>query len=599
MFIKEIRKKNPYSNKVFTYHRLIESYRTEKGPRHRTILNLGKLSIDKKEWKLLANRIEEILHKQDRLFEVPEDIESLAWHYASLINAKKLNTDNVEIMDDYQLVDVNKVNKERVRSIGNEHIFHTFYKKLQFPEIFDRLGFREKEKEIAELLIAGRMINPDSELSIYTWANENSGLSELLNTSFKNTSLSSLYRTMDKIYSNKEKIEEELRDRERDIFKLGEKVILYDLTNTYFEGRKYKSRKITFGRSKDKRNDARIITIGLVVDSEGFAKSSYFFEGNISEPKTLKEALSKLRYEEKPTIIMDAGIGTEENIKYLIENGFDYICVSRKRPKFKVSKREGLVLIKEVEGGKKVEAKFIDKTNEVILYCESEMKKEKEQSMMEKFCKRYEEELNKLRGSILRKGGVKRYEKVIERMGRIKERSNGIHRLYDIEIIKDEKGRVKDLKYRYNEKEYIKERYEGKYYIRTSRRDLSEKELWELYMTIIGIEDTFRVLKDELMIRPVYHYKEERIEAHLFIGILAYHVLSSIRYRLRSKGILMRWKTIRNRMGNHVISTVRLKEKSGKVILIRTPSVPEYHHNIIYEALGITNQPIPPRKSIM
>jgi hypothetical protein len=598
MFIKEIKKKNSYSDKVFTYHRLIESYRTPKGPRHRTILNLGTLTIDKSEWKLLANRIEEIVYEQESLFDTTPHIEQLAQHYASLISHRQVERKGEGVereAEDFRRVDINSVRTMQVRTIGAEHIAHSYFQRIEIPKVLASLGFSEDEINIVELLVAGRLISPGSENHTLRWAQEITGLGELMNTSFKNLPKNRLYRCLDRVFEFKDRIEEELKIRQEDIFNLKEKIILFDLTNTYFEGKKY-DKKIAYGRSKEKRSDCPLISIGLLIDEKGFLKSSRFFEGNISEPKTLQTVLNSLSSKNKPTIIMDAGIATEDNLKLLRSKGFDYICVSRSKPKFEFDKETPLIML-GVNSDNQVEARKMIDNNEVILFCKSNRKAEKEQSMLQRFKQKYEEGLEHIKEALTKKGGTKKYAKVLERIGRLKEQSHGVHRLYNIHIEHDAKGIVTKINYEFLEKENILEQYKGQYYLRSSRIDLDEKQLWELYLTLNGIEDSFRTLKDELNIRPIYHRKQNRIEAHLFITLLAYQVLNAVRHNLNEKGLFMRWKTLRETMSTHVISTVKLKEDNNKSILIRTCSEPEFHHKDIYQALSVSSNPIPHRKA--
>ena len=212
------------------------------------------------------------------------------------------------------------------------------------------------------------------------------------------------------------------------------------------------------------------------------------------------------------------------------------------------------------------------------------------------FQKRFEEGLEGIRASLSTKRGTKNYERVLERIGRLKERSHGIHGYYDIEV--QQKGQIAtDIRWSFTRAKEADERYSGHYYLRTSRDDLDEKSLWELYITLGGIEDSFRSLKGELGLRPVFHFKEQRIKAHLFITVLAYHLLSAIRHRLRDRGYLARWSTIRAKLSTHVMSTVSMTSDTGSRIGIRTPSSPEVPVRDIYRALGLRLNPTPVRRS--
>jgi hypothetical protein len=222
------------------------------------------------------------------------------------------------------------------------------------------------------------------------------------------------------------------------------------------------------------------------------------------------------------TVVVDAGIGIEKNLVALREAGFHYICVGRGKPLEEADDTdEGMVLIK-ARAENVVRGKLVKGQGEWILRCESSQRRVKEQAMKERFRQRFEEGLTEIRASLGKKRGTKSYEKVLERLGRLKERSHGIHRYYEITLIHDQRT-VSELRWNYSRAAEADERYAGRYYIRTSRTDLDEKSLWQLYVTLGGIEDSFRSLKGELGLRPVFHSKSTRIKAHLFITVLAYH----------------------------------------------------------------------------
>jgi len=254
-----------------------------------------------------------------------------------------------------------------------------------------------------------------------------------------------------------------------------------------------------------------------------------------------------------------------------------------------------MVVIK-AEGEDLIRGRLVKSGEEWILQCRSEQRRAKEQGMKERFQKRFEEGLAAIAAGLGKKRTTKSYEKILQRIGRLKERSHGIHQYYDIEITQRE-GTVQGLRWTLSRAAEAEQRYSGEYFLRTSRHDLDEKSLWQLYITLEGIEDSFRSLKSELGLRPVFHSKEARIKAHLFVSILAYHLLSAIRHRLRSRGHLMRWATVRQRMSTHVVSTVSMRTESGTTMSIRTPSSPEVFHRDVYRALGIRMNPIPTRRA--
>jgi transposase len=311
----------------------------------------------------------------------------------------------------------------------------------------------------------------------------------------------------------------------------------------------------------------------------------------------MEQMLKELGAPAGATVVMDGGIATEKNLAQLREQGYHYICVARSQPlPPNAANDEGMVLIK-AEGEELIKGKLVKSGEEWILHCRSEQRRAKEQGMKERFQRRFEEGLEAIAAGLGKKRTTKSYEKILQRIGRLKERSHGIHQYYDIQITQRE-GIVQGLRWTLSRAEQAEERYSGQYFLRTSRHDLDEKGLWQLYITLEGIEDSFRSLKSELGLRPVFHSKEPRVKAHLFLSVLAYHLLSAIRHRLRSQGYLMRWATVRQRMSTHVVSTVSMKTETGATVSIRTPSSPEVFHRDIYRGLGIRMNPIPARRAL-
>ena len=565
MFIREITKKNPGFDKTFTYHRLMDSVRTPRGPRQRILLNLSKLELPREDWKTLANRIEEILSGQQSLFPPPPHIESLANHYAQLLRRKEMQSIPVPEREepDWETVDLNSLSQGECRTIGGEAVGYEAFKRLGLPQILSEIGLSPEQIDKAALLVIGRLLHPASERETALWGKEISALEELLGADLQHLSNNALYRLSDQLVEQREEIERRLSERERELFQLGERIILYDLTNAYLTGRAHESFLAHHGRSKQKRNDCPLLTLALVLDEDGFPKASRILPGNVSEPGTLRGFLQVLKartegqlplLKESPTVVIDAGVGTEDNLKLISEEGFHYICVSRSRPK--EVPEEGLVVIKE-DKGSTIEAKRLDHNGEVLLYCESSARARKEEAMKARFQKHFEEGLQAIASSLAKKRGIKSYEKVVERLGRLRERYPTIARFYRVDVEHDS-SRVKKLTWSVDREEELRVRFSGSYYLRSDRSDLNEKELWSLYTMLTQVEEAFRCLKSELGLRPFYHRKDRRLEGHLFITVLAYHLLASIQRELRKRGIAHRWGTIRRRLATQMRVTASL-----------------------------------------
>jgi transposase len=615
MFIRATPFTNKKNGKTYNNYRLVESYRNQSAKvRQSTILTLGAdFSVDKSQWRLLADRIEEICSGQASLLLLPPKLEKEAESIAKLV-AKKLAELKIptvktsynqdlstkkmgEEQKDLQLVDLNSLKHQDIRQIGSEYLGVSAVKQLKLKEVLLSVGFNPKQAKIALASIIARLVHPGSELNTHLYLSKNSALGELLDDDFSKLPLTSLYKISDQLLTKKGKIEEALYAREKDLFDLKEVVTLYDITNTYFEGRCLSNNKAKLGRSKEKRSDCPLVSLGIILDSSGFPKSSKIFPGNVSEPQTLQQMLTTLKTTKEATIVMDAGIATEDNITWLKDNGYEYIVVSRKRGN-KDNKNSSLikdnadsVIVKEARNNK-VTAHLVknDKTEELELYCHSEAKAAKGQVMEDKFTKRFEDELLKLVNGLTKIRATKKYEKVVEKIGRLKERFSKVSRFYDISITTDENNKsVTNITW--SKKIDDENNQLGTYCLRTNKTDLDAKTFWKTYTMLTDLESAFRHLKSELGLRPIYHQREDRIDGHIFITILAYHLLHTIRYQLKQKNITQSWKRIRQTMSTQVRITSTLELEDGKVVNIRKTSKANADQMEIYNALGIDSNP--------
>lgn len=598
MFIREITKKNPGYPRPFLYHRLIEAVRTPKGPRQRVLLNLGTLDIPRDQWKALANRIEEIVTGQESFIASPPHIEPLAQHYAGMLRQKEMASVPVASPEAaWETIDMNSIGTSDFRSIGGEIAGKWAFEKLGFPALLSGLGMNKEQVAQAALLIIGRLLHPDSERETALWGRHMSALGELLGADYEHLSNNALYRISDRLRANRDHMEEVLAEREREAYGLKERIILYDLTNTYLAGVAEGSQLARYGRSKQKRDDSLLVTLALVIDEDGFPKATRVLPGNSGEPETLKQFLMSYKkgvqkrlplFSELPTVVMDAGIATDKNLKLVTAEGFHYITVSRTRPK---EAPEGELLVIRRKKKATVEVKRIDEAGEVVVYCRSTGRAGKEAGMKCRFQQHFEEGLAAIAASITKKRGQKSYGKIMERIGRLKERYPRIARFYRIELTQ-EIEKVTGIKWEIERKDELEMRFSGSYYIRSDRTDLDEKELWELYTMLTNVEEAFRCLKSELGLRPTYHQKDIRLEGHLFISVLAYHLLAAIQRQLCREGINHRWETIRGRLASHMMATTSGTNQQGERIHQRRIGDPEPFHLMVYHALGVSPHPL-------
>jgi len=598
MFIREIKKKNPSSPKVFISHRLIESVRTPRGPRQRVVINLGQLDLPKEEWKELANRIEDLLSGYERsTVPIAAEIEALARHYTKQI-LRKQRSEKKEISipedeQDFRTIDVNAVSSSDGKSVGPEHTGFEAMKALGFFDLFRQLGFTDDESNLATLQIVGRLVHPGSERELKRYAKEQSALDELIGCDFSYVGHNMLYRNSDLLFAHKETTERFLRMRSKKIFSLGETIILYDLTNTYFSGSATGYKKAKRGRSKQKRSDRPLVTLGIVLDEQGFIKCSRIFDGNVGEPSTLVDMINDIHsqvsgetpplFATKPTIVMDAGIASEDNLDLVRENGFSYIVVSRSRPE---QMEDGA--FEEIKEGIKVKEMRIG--NETYLHCISDGKMKKEQAIVNKARDAMEQEIKYLSEGLTIKRRLKAYPKVLERIGRLRQRYSRVSKGFAIDV-KEQKGKAVKITWDFDPLKLGKP-YDGSYFIRTDRMDLSKDEIWSLYIMLTSVEDAFRCLKGELGLRPIHHSKSDRIEGHLFISILAYHLLNYIQQHLRKAGINHRWATVRSILQTHMALSTHLPTADGRMVHLRYCSIPTPKQVEVYSALGVTSTPL-------
>ena len=288
---------------------------------------------------------------------------------------------------------------------------------------------------------------------------------------------------------------------------------------------------------------------------------------------------------------MDAGFATEENISWLKEQGYQYIVVSRKKHS-DIPEDANKVIVKE-DKNNIVHARMVEnkKTSELELYCHSSAKEAKSKKMIDEVSARYEEELQKLSDGLAKKGCTKKYDKVMEKIGRLKEKYKKVNKYYDIAINADEDNILAESITWKQRTDAINTESYGVYCLRTNVKDLDEKTFWNIYTMLTDLESAFRSLKSELGMRPVYHQKENRVDGHIFISILAYHLLHTIRYQLKQKGIHASWQTIRQVLQTHCRITTTLQLEENKSVTIRKTCSADSNQAIIYEALGIALNP--------
>jgi len=604
MFIRTIEKKNKKSKKVYHTHKLVESVRTPNGPRQNVVLNLGTLKLPKQQWKALANRIEELITGRSYLFSVDKDVEDLAQYYAMLWGRQKVAEaqDGESVEPDFHSVDVNSVSSSDERTAGSESVALKAMRELGFFKLFKQLGFTERQINLAAISICGRLIHPGSERDLKRFVQEQSALGELLGADVSDIGQNDLYRITDTVFEHKEAIEQFLRVHTQKMFGLQETIILYDLTNTHFAGEAASCRKAKRGRSKQKQHHRPLITLGVVIDEQGFIKTSKLFDGNVGECLTFPEIISSIHREAQglspclpfyvPTVVMDAGIATQDNISYIRDElHFSYVVVSRSRPG-ELPESEEFSKIK-----KGIKARGIRYGDEMFLQCISESKADKERAIVEKAKQKLEQELIHLKEGLAVKGRMKSYDLVLEKIGKLRNQFRRVSKGFDIKVVQ-EKQTVKDISWQFDSQKLGKP-YDGSYFIRTNRLDLEDRIIWEIYVMLTTIENTFKCMKSWLGLRPNFHRKEDRVDAHIFITVLAYHLLQWINYHLKQAGLHHTWSTVTSFLANYNLETIRLARQEGGSVLIRQCTTATLKQKLVFDALNVQIPPFKRRKTII
>lgn len=604
MYIRKTLKKDRKNGKTYSAFHLVESTRTDKGPRQRVLLYMGaEINLPEEQHAFLAQCIENIVTGARSLFSHPEEIEKLAQSYASQI-VRRLSEpeDSTEqLKPEFVNIDVHSIEQTEPRSIGAEHLLLQMVNQLKLREQLQKLGLSKTDTSIALGSIIARAVHPSSEREAYRWLGTSSGLGELLDFDFTKTTLHKLYKISDTLLYHKDALETALETIEQQFHGYKSTIALYDLTNTYMEGRAETNPKATFGLSKEKRNDCPLVTMGLVMNEHGFLSKTSFLTGNASEPKTLKTMIASLNTHPsliKPTVVLDAGIATEENLIWLRENKYTYVVSARQDPP-SIEFEGQLIPVGDQHDLVKAALIKQDGSEENWLYCESKAKAAVASGMKQKFRKRFEDDLQKLANGLSKPKGRKKHNKVLERIGRLKEKHKRISGCYEVNAIPSEDGLTTiAVKWKVME-EKIQEKLTGSYFLRTNRTDLEAKELWQLYNVLRSVEDAFRFMKSSLGLRPVYHQKEHRVDGHLWITILAYHLIQHCRYQLAQNGINYLWQTIRNIMITRVRVTLRGKTPEGKMLYHRSTTKAEGEQIDIYKALGLSSSILRSHKTIV
>ena len=531
-------------------------------------------------------------------------------------------------------VDLYSGQDEQVRTVGLERLALHSIEQLELSVCLTELGLKPSYQRLALALIGARMIHPTSERATHHWLDQVSALPELLQFHPSDLKLERLYRVGDALYAHRSALESHLSARCAALLGGDETLVFYDLTNTWFTTTKEKSRLCRFGRGKQRGTTAPVVTLGLSLNGQGFPIHSEILPGNVSEPGTLEEAIKRLENHRavpsdrdqtvgtadttgnvsvndplppRPTVVMDAGICTEANGQWLTDQGYDYITIARTRLPYPEEEPDATVVnaqqqtvsvwrqgAKNKGGGEEGEESGQEKEKgETYLVVHSPAREAKEEAMIEKHKAQWEQELDRLKAGLSLPRRMKKVDKIHQKIGRLKQQYRRVHGLYDLEVKTDDPvdpQRVTDITWRLNEKATEAAAKHGCYLLRSSRQDLGEEALVRLYWQLTDIESTFRSLKSELGMRPIYHQKDSRVAAHIWLSVLAYYCVHSLRLQLKAKGWHESWRIIRERIGHRIRLTTRYRNDQQQWVGYRRDTPPSAQEREILGRLSIPVQ---------
>ena len=610
MYFKFSLRKHPQTQKLSGYYRLVESYRNaDNRVCHRTILNVGFMEdVTPDQLNKIQKQLTERYEGKQTLFEQSQDCPIVNGYVEELwqriVASKKLDIVGAEKLS--RMVNIDTLQHGNAREVGAENIAYQTWEKLGLTPLLLSQGFTQEQAMLAATQVVSRAVCPASELATTRWIKENSAVCELTGYDIDKISKDKLYQSALRLYRIKDPLEKHLSKRTNELFDLSDKIILYDLTNTYFEGEKRHSKLAKFGRSKEKRGDAKLVVLALVVNVEGFIKYSSILEGNIADCHTLSAMIEKLvshTCRGPAVVVLDAGIATEENLKLIQGKGYRYLCVSRAKLKDYryVPDRHATLLDTKSNKTIRLRAVTSPKNTDYYLEVKSPSKEKKEEGMKLQFEKRFEGELQKIHAALHSKGGVKKLDKVHQRIGRAKEKYPSVQHYYAITVSSDEKTNLAtEIAW---EKDSAKHREKneslGIYFLRTNLNVQEEVVVWNIYNTIREIESAFRTLKTDLDLRPIYHKNDDAAMAHLHLGILAYWLVNTVRHQLKHNGINSCWREI-VRIGNtQKVITTSGTNTYDTVVTARKCTQPNENLKKIYGILKTKHQPFAKRKSVV
>jgi transposase len=596
-----------YKGATYTNYVLVESVHTAKGPRQRAICSLGDLSPrPAADWLKLARKIEDALVGQADLLdpangEVASIVRRVRERREADSAAARTASPHAELIN----IDPSRVSTERHREAGPVHVGHQFWRRLELDRILAGCGLSETVRRLSCAMTLNRLIAPCSEHAMPDWIRR-TALADILGIDFDGLAEDPLYEVLDKLYPLRAAIEAALVARERSLFNLDSTIYLYDLTSTYFEGLATRNGKAKRGYSRDHRPDCKQVVVGLVVNRDGFPITHEVFAGNTQDRTTLSTMLDRLAerigLNEGATVVLDRGMAFDENIAELKRRKLNYVVASRQPERdrwladFEDTDGFAPVLrapspLNPTQKKTSIEVKTRVADEQTYVLCRSEQRIAKDRAIRDKHEQRLLADIDKLSRRIADKKLVKP-DKINQAIGRLKERYPRVARYYSLAY----DPQTTTLSATLDPDKHTKaQRLDGCYLLQTNRKDLSGHELWRIYVLLTRAEAAFRDMKSPLAERPIFHHLEQRVDAHIFLCVLAYHLLIAIEKTLLDQGIHTSWPTVRDTLKTHQVCTIILPTSDGSILRIRKAGAPDPDVLDLYRRLAVPEAVIKPQ----
>jgi len=559
-----------YKNgKSHAYWALVESYRTERGPRQRIVSYLGLL---KESGRLGIKRAAKGNKKSFRQLQL-------------------FDTDN-KPEPDWVEVDTANIRIENQLDFGGPWLALQLIHKLKFDELLETVMPQGREEipwsKMALILAICRLCNPSSELYIAEHYYKSTAMPELLGIPSEKIYDERLYRTLDKLLPHKKALEKHLKNRLGSIFGLKYDLLLYDVTSTYFEGQCQGNPMAQRGYSRDKRSDCKQVCIGLVVSKCGMPLGYEVFEGDKNDVKSWQEIVTKMEacYGKADRIWCgDRGMMSKENLEFMQSGNRKYIIGASKST---LKKFECQLLQddwQKIRQGLEVKiCQSPDDERETYILCRSQDRREKEKAMHERFEQRIDTALEKLKAGCEKR----RYKKetIDRRVGSIMAKNSRAAGLFEVEV-KQAGGRTTVS---WSKKENWRAwttLNEGCYLLRTNVTDWSAEDLWHAYIQLTEAEAAFRIHKSDLKIRPVWHQKTDRVLAHILVCFLAYVLWKTLHQMAKAAGLGDEPRRIFDELSNISVVDVVLPTRKNVDIRRRCVGKPTEHQAILLSRLGL------------